>query len=288
MPCLILRSILFDAKLPLKFWAEAVNTVVYSRNRSPTSSLEGRTPFEFYYGQKPDVSNLRVFGSVCFVHIPDNKRQKLDPKSYKAVFVGYPNETKGYKVYNLENGKFARSRNILFHEKKFHDFEKDDLDSSEINFPDDETIDDLEVPTPLDTVEKEHNIENNVDNNVEESTPIITVTDNDDDQQPQVLEDPEDEPEVEQPAQKKQIYETYEETFMQQVEQLSGKRERKPRDRLVENAYLVEECNIVESLLSKASEPKSFNDALKSEKSGKWKEALQSEMDSLKQNDTWL
>ena len=74
----------------------------------------------------------------------------------------------------------------------------------------------------------------------DESTPIITVADNDgNQQQPQVLEDPEDEPEVEQPAQKKQIYETYEETFMQQVEQLSGKRERKPCDRLVENAYLV-------------------------------------------------
>ena len=116
------RSILCHAKLPLKFWAEAVSTVVYLRNRSPTAALKGRTPYEYWFGEKPDVSNLRVFGCICFVHIPDNQRKKLDPKSYKAVFVGYPEGTKGFKVWNVESEKFARSRNVLFHENKFHNF----------------------------------------------------------------------------------------------------------------------------------------------------------------------
>ena len=89
---------IFHAKLPLKFWGDAVNTVVYLRNRSPSSYLNGRTPYEFWYNHKPDVSKLRVFGCVCYVHIPDNNRRKLDPKSYKAVFLGYPHDTKGYKV----------------------------------------------------------------------------------------------------------------------------------------------------------------------------------------------
>ena len=52
------RSILYGAKLPLRFWAEAVSTVVYLRNRSPTSSLKGLTPFECWFKEKPDVSNL--------------------------------------------------------------------------------------------------------------------------------------------------------------------------------------------------------------------------------------
>ena len=66
------RSILYHAKLPIKFWAEAVSTVVYLRNRSPAFALKGKTPYEFWFGKRPDVSNLRVFGSICFVHIPDH------------------------------------------------------------------------------------------------------------------------------------------------------------------------------------------------------------------------
>ena len=114
---------IFHAKMPLNFWAEAVNTAVYLHNRSPTSSLTDGTPYEHWFGQKPNVSNLKIFGSICFVHTPDNLRRKLDPKSRKAIFVGYLTNTKGYKVYDLESKNFVRSRNVLFHENKFHGFE---------------------------------------------------------------------------------------------------------------------------------------------------------------------
>ena len=95
------RSMIYHAKVLLKFWAEAVNTAVYLRNRSPTSALKDKTPFECWFGDKPDVSNLRVFGCICFVHTPDNLQKKLDPKSTKAIFVGYPLGTNGYKLYDL-------------------------------------------------------------------------------------------------------------------------------------------------------------------------------------------
>ena len=114
---------IFHAKMPLNCWAEAVNTAVYLHNRSPTSSLTDGTPYEHWFGQKPNVSNLKIFGSICFVHTPDNLRQKLDPKSQKAIFVGYPTNTKGYKVYDLESKNFMRSGNVLFYKNKFHSFE---------------------------------------------------------------------------------------------------------------------------------------------------------------------
>ena len=117
------RSMLYHAKLPLKFWAEAVQTAVYLRNRSPTVAVQHKTPYECWHNSKPDVSNMKVFGSMCYVHIPETERQKLDAKSYKAIFVGYPDGTKGYKVYNLSNNKFARTRNVVFEENKFHSFE---------------------------------------------------------------------------------------------------------------------------------------------------------------------
>ena len=116
------RSMMFHAGMPKEFWAEAIHIATYVHNRSPTSSLKDVTPFERLFGQKPDVSNLRVFGCIAFKHIPDAERSKLDRKSSKCVFVGYPEGTKGYKLFDLEKKSFVRSRNIIFQERRFHNF----------------------------------------------------------------------------------------------------------------------------------------------------------------------
>ena len=118
-------------KIPVEFWAEAMNTVVYLRNRSPTTSLEGMTPYECLFGQKPDVSNLRVFGCVAFTHIPEEQRKKFDEKSRKVIFVGYPEGTKGYKFYDPTNRRFIRSRDVVFMEGKFHDFQSSESSTSD-------------------------------------------------------------------------------------------------------------------------------------------------------------
>ena len=114
-------SMMFHAGMPKEFWAKAIHTATYVHNRSPTSLLKNVTPFERLFGQKPDVSNLRVFGCIAFKHIPDAERSKLDRKSSKCVFVGYPGGTKGYKLFDLEKKSFVRSRNIIFQER-FHNF----------------------------------------------------------------------------------------------------------------------------------------------------------------------
>ena len=108
------KSMMYHSNVPLKFWAEDVNTAVYLWNRSPTAALNDKTPYECWFKKKPIVSTLRVFGCICFVHTPDSLRKKLDPLASKAIFVGYPNETKGYKVYDLNSKYFIRSKNILF------------------------------------------------------------------------------------------------------------------------------------------------------------------------------
>lgn len=60
------------------FWAEAVNTAVYLKNRSPTKSLGYKTPLEALFGFKPAVSHLRVFDCKSFAHVPKEERKKLD------------------------------------------------------------------------------------------------------------------------------------------------------------------------------------------------------------------
>ena len=71
------------------FWVEALNTTVYLKNRSPTKSLEFKTPHEELYGFNPVVKHLRVFGSKSFVHIPKEDRRKLDSKAISCTFIGY-------------------------------------------------------------------------------------------------------------------------------------------------------------------------------------------------------
>ena len=57
------------------------------------------TPEEAFSGTKPDVSHLKVFGSSVYVHIPKDKRSKLDPSSKKGIFVGYSKSVKAYRIY---------------------------------------------------------------------------------------------------------------------------------------------------------------------------------------------
>ena len=69
-------------------------------NRCTPSRVYNITPHEKFYGKKSNLSHVKIFGSITFVHIPDEKHQKLNPKSEKCIFVGYSLEQKGYKCFN--------------------------------------------------------------------------------------------------------------------------------------------------------------------------------------------
>jgi transposase InsO family protein len=110
------RSMIKGKNLSNGFWAEAISTVVYLKNRSPTKILENKTPFEAFYGYKPKVSHLRIFGSKAFAHIPKEDRRKLDAKAIKCIFIGYCTKYKAYKMFDPNNHKVFASRDVLFHE----------------------------------------------------------------------------------------------------------------------------------------------------------------------------
>ena len=95
------RRMIAHAALSNIFWAEAISTAAYVRNRLPTTALkENETPYGWWYGRKPDVSHFRVFGCMAYAHVPDNERQKLDKKSKKMRFVGYSLTSKGYRLFD--------------------------------------------------------------------------------------------------------------------------------------------------------------------------------------------
>ena len=91
---------LHHANLPTSFLEEAVSTAVFLRNRSPTVAVNKKTPFECWYNAKPYVSILKVFGCIAYVHVANKNHHKFYAKSKQAVFVGYPDGTKSYKLHD--------------------------------------------------------------------------------------------------------------------------------------------------------------------------------------------
>jgi hypothetical protein len=55
---------------------------------------------EKFIGKKPDVSHLRMFGCIAYVHVFEEKRSKLNPKAKKCIFIKYSLEQKGYRCFN--------------------------------------------------------------------------------------------------------------------------------------------------------------------------------------------
>ena len=108
------RCMLYKKDLPKHFWGKAANTVVCFQNRISTKAVKDLTPFEVWYGYKPSLMFLRVFGCLCLTYIPQVKRDKLDKKAEAGIFVGYSTISKAYKVFQPHTSCVIVSRDVLF------------------------------------------------------------------------------------------------------------------------------------------------------------------------------
>ena len=102
--------------LPHVYRAKAVNIAVYIMNRTPITAIHNVTHEEKYTGKILDLSHMKVFGCIAYVHVPDELRIKLDPKAKKCVFTGYFLEQKGYKCYNPITHQVRVSTDVVFDE----------------------------------------------------------------------------------------------------------------------------------------------------------------------------
>ena len=114
----MVRCMLHEKGLPKEYWAEAANTAVFLLNRLPTKAVDGKTPFEAWYGYKPFLKNLKVFGCLCFTYVPKIKRDKLDKKAEPGIFVGYSSVSKAYRVFQPHTKKILISRDVHFMENE--------------------------------------------------------------------------------------------------------------------------------------------------------------------------
>ena len=123
--------------MPKFYWAEAVRTTVYIQNRIGDKV----SAYELYFGTKPNLRHLRVFGSIAYVHVPKEKRRKLDAKAENYILVGYSDKQKGYKCYNPRTKQARVSRDVVFDESAswyLPSIPNSDDDVSEAEMPPDE------------------------------------------------------------------------------------------------------------------------------------------------------
>ena len=84
-----MKAMIHDEDLPMYLWEEAIRTIVYVHNTNSHSALGNKTPEEMFSREKPQVSHINISSCPVYIHIPKEKRSKLDPSGNKGLFVGY-------------------------------------------------------------------------------------------------------------------------------------------------------------------------------------------------------
>jgi transposase InsO family protein len=110
------KAMIHDQDLPMHLWVEAARTTVYVQNKISHSALGFKTPEEMFTRKKPEVSHLKIFGCPVYLHIPKEKRTKLDPFRKKGVFVGYCEVSKAFRIYIPGYRQIEISRDVTFDE----------------------------------------------------------------------------------------------------------------------------------------------------------------------------
>ncbi|CAG9839428.1 unnamed protein product [Diabrotica balteata] len=110
------RTMLINKNVSQELWTEAVNTAVYVLNRTALSQVQNMTPYEKWFGRKPDLKHIRVFGSTAYMLIPSQFRKKFDSKSRKLLFVRYDEYSSNYRLWDCEERRIEVSCNVNFNE----------------------------------------------------------------------------------------------------------------------------------------------------------------------------
>ncbi|RXW15144.1 hypothetical protein EST38_g10708 [Candolleomyces aberdarensis] len=106
-------AMLAQANLPARFWGRGLATQVKVWNCLPTASLPDKTPFEAWFGRKPNLSRFRVFGCTAYIFAQKDKRKKLESHMQKCIFVGYPPDYSAWTSYNPVTKQFIISECVF-------------------------------------------------------------------------------------------------------------------------------------------------------------------------------
>jgi len=107
------RCMLSNTGLPIKFWAEAINTAYYLVNKFPSTTINCKTLEKIWLSSTTNYLILCVFGCPTYAHVNEGK---LEPIAMKCIFLGYQDSVKGYKLWDPKESKLLISRDVTFDE----------------------------------------------------------------------------------------------------------------------------------------------------------------------------
>lgn len=118
----ITRCLLLDKALPGHLWGEAVKAAGDILNLRSTKRHPDKTPNELFFGKKPSIAHLRIFGSPVFAHISKRSRTKLEPRSEKCILLSFDENAKAYRCFRPSTKKIFVSRDVFIDEDNLFDF----------------------------------------------------------------------------------------------------------------------------------------------------------------------
>lgn len=146
----MVRCLLTEKSMPKRFWPEAAKWTCHILNRSMTSAVQDKVPEEVWSGVKPSVGYFRVFGCIGHVHVPEQRRIKLDNRSHKGVLLGVSEQSKAYRLYDPITERVVISHDVIFEEGEKWDWSTngkvihDLLDWGEENTTEEENTEEIE------------------------------------------------------------------------------------------------------------------------------------------------
>lgn len=246
------RTVLADSELPKTFWGEAVKYAAFMNNRI-VNKKHGKTPLELMFDMKPNFNDLYMFGHPVYVLTPNQKRRKLDVKAEKGIYVGHDELSKGYRIADPNSYKISVSRDVEFLKRDFIPDTARTVDLTDVSVIKNESEDELEDESGSDDESDESSNSNNESEQDEEEDEFFDASDSsssssDDQNQPL---------------------------------------RRSTRSNFGQRPKYLNNYHVYVAKQNEAFEPRTFKEALNCHERDCWISAMQEELQSIENNDTW-
>ncbi|KAJ9565087.1 hypothetical protein OSB04_001053 [Centaurea solstitialis] len=258
----MVRSMMSHANLPVSLWTYALRMAVYILNRVPSKAVP-KTPFELWKGWKPSLKHPEVWGCAVEARAYNPDERKLDMKTISGYFIGFPEKSKGYIVYCPNHKlRIIETGNVKFI--------MDGMISGS-TFVEDKSVHETRVTIPLPIKNTDKTIPSIVEpHNDEGSLVDSTIVESTNNEEPQ-----------HQPQSHNEIIANEE-----IVEQPALRRSVRERRNAILKDYV---CYLQESDfdIGIMKDPVSYSQAIASDNSEKWIDAMNDELKSMADNQVW-
>lgn len=113
------RALIFQSRMPSKYWGEAIMMATTIINVLPTRVLDWKSPHQVLYGEDPNYNKFKTFGCCCYYTNVTPHKDKFSPREKAAIHIGFSVGQKGWKLLDIESGKIITSRDVQFEEDLF-------------------------------------------------------------------------------------------------------------------------------------------------------------------------